>query len=140
MAERPGPHGSFAWRVLRRVLPRAYRDAWGDDVLQAHIDAQRASGNERGARFWRRVAGDVVMTSMRLRLDEWRDRQTPNRARVNVLDLLRYNLRLSARGLAHSPGFTVAVVLTLALGLGANATIFTVLDRLLLSPPDHVIR
>lgn len=37
-----------------------------------------------------------------------------------------------------SPGFSVAVILTLALGLGVNATMFGAVDRVLLSPPEHV--
>lgn len=37
-----------------------------------------------------------------------------------------------------SPGFSLAVVLTLALGLGVNATMFGAVDRVLLSPPEHV--
>jgi predicted permease len=44
------------------------------------------------------------------------------------------------RGLRRSPGFVVAVVVTLALGIGANAAIFRVVDELLLSPPDQVER
>jgi predicted permease len=46
----------------------------------------------------------------------------------------------SFRGVRRSPGLSVAVIITLALGLGANAAIFRVLDRLLLSPPPHVER
>ncbi len=37
-----------------------------------------------------------------------------------------------------APGFATAVVFTLALGLGANATMFGAVDRVLLSPPEHV--
>lgn len=47
-------------------------------------------------------------------------------------------LRMTLRGLRRAPGFAAAVVAILLLGLGANATMFTVIDRLLLSAPHHV--
>lgn len=46
--------------------------------------------------------------------------------------------RQAMRGLRRQPGFTLAVVITLALGLGANVTMFGIVDRLLLRPPAHV--
>jgi putative ABC transport system permease protein len=44
------------------------------------------------------------------------------------------DLRFAARGLARNRGFTAAALLTLAIGIGANAAIFSVLDALLLKP------
>ena len=46
--------------------------------------------------------------------------------------------RYAVRGLRRKPGFAAAVILTLALGIGANATMFGIIDRLLFRPPAYM--
>lgn len=54
-------------------------------------------------------------------------------------DTMWQNLRDAVRGLRKAPGPACAVAAMLALGIGVNATMFDIVDRLLLRPPDHLV-
>lgn len=63
-----------------------------------------------------------------------------------AIEAVLQDLRYAVRGLVRSPGFTATVVITLGLGIGANAAMFAVIDRLMFRPypymrdPDSVNR
>ncbi len=114
-----------------------------DEEITWHLDRVAAELMEQG---WdseaaraeaRRRFGDVARHRSRMvRIEQGRRRM---RTVQSMVDGTRRNVGFAVRSLARAPGFTLAVVLTLALGIGANATMFRILDRLFLASPSHVV-
>ena len=129
-------------RLFRLKRPRETIDSDIGAELQFHFEASiedlMARGLDRAAaqRETLRRFGDV--SGYRDRIEHIGRRRAARERRRDWLDIPRQDLAFGLRALKRSPGFTFAVVLTLGLGIGANAVMFGVVDRLLLRPPAHI--
>lgn len=113
-----------------------------DDEITAHLElradelVRTGLSREHAMREARREFGDLESARAALgridRLSARRDRL------LELLSQTVSDLTRTLRGLARRPGFALAASGTLTLGIGANAAIFGLVDRLLLSAPPHI--
>jgi putative ABC transport system permease protein len=105
-------------------------DAEIDSHLQLHIDDNLRAG----------MTPDEARRAARLKFGpvEAIKEQYRERSSIPVAAVLLRDVRYAARRLRWQPAFTLVVVLTLALGVGANAVMFGLVDVLMLRTPDHV--
>jgi putative ABC transport system permease protein len=117
------------WLLRRTLPPGAVGDSIRGDLLE-ELHAGRHGATAR-LRYAARATALAVRFAFRRRLVP--DPQTASRRRPHM-DSIRHDLKFAARTLVHQPAFSVLVVATLALGIGAATAIFSIVDGILLRP------
>jgi putative ABC transport system permease protein len=103
-----------AFRLLLTLYPRSFRNEYGRELESVIRLRMRDAGTWPAlVALWISVALDTVI----------------NAARAHA-DILRYDLRVTARSLGRAPGFAVTAVLVAGLGIGATTAAFSVLDHM----------
>jgi predicted permease len=125
----------------RRFFRRTRLDADLKEEMNAHLAAEIEENLEHGqsAEEARRAAFVKFGNPQQVRETLWRQNT------VSWLDSVGRDLRYAVRALRRSPGFALISILVIALGIGVNAALFTVVRSVLLKPlpfrdPQSLVR
>jgi len=131
-------HGWRRWVRIWRRTPEADVDAEVGFHLEARVEELVAAGQAPDSARARALEEFGDLAAVRTELVTIDRRIAGQRRRADWWEGVWLDLRHVMRGLRRSPGFTVMVAATLALGIGPNAVVFSLLDRLFLQPPAGV--
>ena len=140
----PGPaRPRWLLLLLLRAYPAEFRASWDQDLM-SFWESQSTEPRYRGVvgkgRFLASLALHALADGIRLRFnpiqtpEPTRARGSGTRKRVPVSSSTLSDVRYAFRSLRGAPLFSLVVMVTLALGIGATASVFSVVERVVLRP------
>jgi putative ABC transport system permease protein len=137
--KRDGPPGLAEWLLARLVRGSLGADAILGDLAEEHHGLARSRGRLAASAWYCREAAGIASRVVAARAG--RPRRGPGPSPFpyptpgdSLMSELWRDIRLAARLLLHQRGFAFVIVLTLAVGLAANATVMALIDGLILRP------
>src|SRR5262245_30244596 len=113
---------------LANLLRRRQFERELEEEMRYHIERQTDENIAKGMSLEEaRSAALRAFDGLERRKEECRDAR-----RINLVENVVRDVRRALRGFIKNPGFTCAAILTLSLGIGANAAVFTMVNSVLL--------